>query len=555
MGAFSLIVVINLLNRYVFIMPAGGTGGAKSDSPVQIFGNVFISFIGAGVLGLPYAFKEAGFLEGIFIMTMVALLSTKAMLMLIMCKDRVVQRVNNVGGAMNELWPHANSTSNQNGRIKSNTSHQKGIKAKKFTAISQQHSMLVLPSSSSSEDDTGEGYGSDYELIAIKKPTKKIIYYESYHHLKNKDLEYADVAEYTLGYYGKLMVELSLVVSQTGFCCAYLIFIQENLTDFVPSVEQVTWLVGLLPILAGLCFYRNLNSLSVFSIMADLANVFAYLIVFYFDFSQHHTVSKHPKYLTVSGFPFFLGIALYCYEGAGMILALEASVEPSARHLFKGIFKLVMCIVTTLYIAFGAAGYLSFGRETQPIITLNLPDSIFPHLVKMCLCFSLVFTYPMMMFPVVQLLEAKFLPEHSNLNSTSSPSIVTENRTPRAQKYMTSAFSNHTSKYLHGNILRCALVCVTGLIVVAIPNFSVLMALVGSTCCSLLAFILPAVFHLYLFENECTTAELVLDYSLIFIGVLGALMGTWDALCRLFPSLSIFSLFYSAKETVLSFVH
>ncbi len=30
--------------------------GAKS--PVKIFANIFISFVGAGVLGLPFAFKE-----------------------------------------------------------------------------------------------------------------------------------------------------------------------------------------------------------------------------------------------------------------------------------------------------------------------------------------------------------------------------------------------------------------------------------------------------------------------------------------------------------------
>ena len=29
-----------------------------TDSSVKIFANIFISFIGAGILGLPYAFKE-----------------------------------------------------------------------------------------------------------------------------------------------------------------------------------------------------------------------------------------------------------------------------------------------------------------------------------------------------------------------------------------------------------------------------------------------------------------------------------------------------------------
>ena len=31
-----------------------------SKSPVKIMANIFISFIGAGVLGLPFAFKEVG---------------------------------------------------------------------------------------------------------------------------------------------------------------------------------------------------------------------------------------------------------------------------------------------------------------------------------------------------------------------------------------------------------------------------------------------------------------------------------------------------------------
>jgi proton-coupled amino acid transporter len=287
---------------------------------------------------------------------------------------------------------------------------------------------------------------------------------------REKELDYADVAHYALGVKGKRMVEVSLVVSQVGFSCAYLIFIQENLTHYLPNVQQSMWLLLLLPALTGLCLYRNINSLSYFSIMADLANVFAYCIVFYFDFSHSTRVPMHPKTMTLQGLPFFLGVSIYCYEGAGLILVLESSVGESQRTQFRSIFKVVMLVVTTLYIAFGAAGYLSFGPATKPIITLNLPPGLFPHLVKACLCFSLFFTYPVMMFPVVQLLEDKFIsdPQHH---------------------------------FHQGNILRGVLVGVTGLIVIAIPNFSVLMALVGSTCCTLLAFILPAILHLLLFES------------------------------------------------------
>ena len=54
-------------------MVSGGSEGTRS--PIKIFGNIFISFIGAGVLGLPYAFKEAGVLEGCLVLCFVGILS------------------------------------------------------------------------------------------------------------------------------------------------------------------------------------------------------------------------------------------------------------------------------------------------------------------------------------------------------------------------------------------------------------------------------------------------------------------------------------------------
>ena len=55
------------------MVSGGSSEGTRS--PIKIFGNIFISFIGAGVLGLPYAFKEAGILEGCCILSFVGFLS------------------------------------------------------------------------------------------------------------------------------------------------------------------------------------------------------------------------------------------------------------------------------------------------------------------------------------------------------------------------------------------------------------------------------------------------------------------------------------------------
>ena len=43
----------------------------------------------------------------------------------------------------------------------------------------------------------------------------------------------------------------------------------------------------------------------------------------------------HPKEISLEGLPFFLSVAIYCYEGAGMILSLEASLHKDIRQKFR----------------------------------------------------------------------------------------------------------------------------------------------------------------------------------------------------------------------------
>ena len=56
-----------------------------------------------------------------------------------------------------------------------------------------------------------------------------------------------------------------------------------------------------------------------------------------------------------------------------MILSIEDSVAASHRTKFRRLFVVTMILVTLLYVSFGVAGFLSYGLETSPIITTNLP--------------------------------------------------------------------------------------------------------------------------------------------------------------------------------------
>ena len=121
-------------------------------------------------------------------------------------------------------------------------------------------------------------------------------------------ITYSDVAFAAWGPMGRLIVDSSLICAQVrpsllyagflstrktnflqvGFCCGYLIFITENLTDFVPSVPKSEWLLLILPPLFFLTLIPDLSRLAVFSLLAQVSNLLAFAVVYWFDFEHLH---------------------------------------------------------------------------------------------------------------------------------------------------------------------------------------------------------------------------------------------------------------------------
>jgi len=229
-----------------------------------------------------------------------------------------------------------------------------------------------------------------------------------------------------------------------------------------------------------------------------------------------------------------------------MILSLEESSPEPLRPKFRSHFVWTIVAVTTLYISFGVSGYLSYGEETKDIITLNLPHGggnglDFAILVKACLSFSLFFTYPVMLFPVTALVEERCL--------RCLPVASSAKQGPQTLPTPSSSSSSPGSLSAQRIFVRLILVTLTGLVVLLVPRFSDLMALVGATCCTLLAFIMPALCHLVI-ANRCAAAaakksgagqapetiDPTLNYVMVAAGGLGMLLGTVDALATILYS-------------------
>ena len=114
---------------------------------------------------------------------------------------------------------------------------------------------------------------------------------------------------------GRYAVDGALLSSQIGFCCGYLVYITETVGDSV-GFTKTQVLVCLLPLLIFLTMVPDLSKLAFFSLVAQFANLLAFLVVFWFDFEHLHLLQalKEREEFNWGGLLGFFSVAIYCYE-------------------------------------------------------------------------------------------------------------------------------------------------------------------------------------------------------------------------------------------------
>ena len=254
---------------------------------------------------------------------------------------------------------------------------------------------------------------------------------------------------------------------------------------------------GCFPFQLGLNSIATLTHLAPLSIFADVVDLGAMGVVLVKDLSlilkQSHEVVAFGG---LSVFFYGLGVAVYAFEGIGMVLPLESEMKDNAK--FGKILALSMCLISLIYGAFGALGYFAFGAETRDIITANLGAGWVSILVQLGLCINLFFTFPLMMNPVYEIVERRFWGGSYCL------------------------------------WLRWLLVLIVSLVALFVPNFADFLSLVGSSVCCGLGFVLPALFHLLMFKEELGWKGWTLDVGIVALGLVLGVAGTWYSLMEIF---------------------
>ncbi|XP_010918293.1 amino acid transporter AVT3B [Elaeis guineensis] len=323
----------------------------------------------------------------------------------------------------------------------------------------------------------------------------------------SKIASFGDLGLAVAGPSGRAVVDAMIVLSQAGFCVGYLIFISNTLAYLfhLPSnpspflAPKALYIWAMLPFQLGLNSIKTLTLLAPLSIFADVVDLGAMAVVLGEDLA---VFLSHPPPLRAFAGPSVLlygvGVAVYAFEGIGMVLPLEAEAADKAK--FGRTLGLSMFLIALIYGLFGVLGYLAFGDDTRDIITTNLGTGVVTVLVQLGLCINLFFTFPVMMNPVYEVVERWFCGK----------------------------------RYCFW--LRWLLVAAVSMSAMLVPNFADFLSLVGSSVCVVLGFVLPAAFHLKVFGMELGWCAVAADVGIVLLGVALAVAGTVSSLQQILTS-------------------
>jgi solute carrier family 36 (proton-coupled amino acid transporter) len=163
--------------------------------------------------------------------------------------------------------------------------------------------------------------------------------------------------------------------------------------------------------------------------------------------------------------PLFFGIAVFNFEGNGVILNLQSSMKNPDE--FLPILRNTLIMIIIILVLFSCFSYEAFGDKIDDMVTMNLPHDNLTSSVQLLYCLGLLGSFPMQMMPAIDITEKtqgfERIPDVSGYKSI---------------------------------VVRTVIVLMTGILAMSIPKFGLFINLSGAFACTALAFIFPvSTFH------------------------------------------------------------
>lgn len=321
------------------------------------------------------------------------------------------------------------------------------------------------------------------------------------------------LAFHAFGHMGKFLAELFIIGFMLGTCIAYFVVVgdlgpqivckmmSKNPADIRTSLLIVTGVFIVLPL--GLL--RNIDSLS--SICTATIVFYLCLVLKIMGESTVHIFMgdwfNSVNYWRPAGIlqclPIF-SMALFCQT---QLFEIYETIPNVSLEKMNDVVRGALNICTLVYMFVGLFGYIAFC--TQPFtgnILLSFEPSITSELIKLGFVFSVAFSFPLVIFPC-----------RASLNSLLFRRVYTH---------------EPSVNYLPESRFRCltlAIVSISLIIGILVPNIEFVLGIVGSTIGVMICLIFPTVFFLSISSKN--TNERLVAQCILIVGVWIMILGTY----------------------------
>uniref|UniRef100_A0A7S4RX07 Amino acid transporter transmembrane domain-containing protein n=1 Tax=Ditylum brightwellii TaxID=49249 RepID=A0A7S4RX07_9STRA len=479
--------------------------------------------MGAGSFALPWSFKQAGYIAGPVLMFLFMILSVISLKLLVSCRYLAFELASLRRKAKEEI----------NG-------------------------------GDHGDDEEDYDHASNKDGGSQRNKEEKIFFASSY----------VDVAREAFGDAGAFVTYVASVLSSVGVCGSYLVFIASNIASLLHQrtatgggEEGITGnglhaalVLTVLPFAIALSSVKNASHSAVSSLLGDVSVFLGMVVVIAYvalygsgeggekegdddadlgSFSNHTPGEGCVGIGTIETIPLAFGSISFLFFIHFLMLPIESSMLKPTD--FPKTVSVTMFTCYLISAIFGVSGYWFFGENTEQIVLLNVQGSKFVSCCKILLCIDLIFTYPVVMRPSIEIVER-------TLSTMALPAIfatifsndcITEGvgvgRVCSQEACRLSWWRRLTACVILGFIAACA-----GLL---IPSFALFSGLVGGVCQTFLGFVFPPLMYLQLLhqiryhgkkkKGSASWSDYVTLMGIVMIGiliVLWTIKSTWSEL-------------------------
>ncbi|XP_011882424.1 PREDICTED: putative sodium-coupled neutral amino acid transporter 10 [Vollenhovia emeryi] len=333
------------------------------------------------------------------------------------------------------------------------------------------------------------------------------------------------LAFHAFGHMGKFLAELFIIGFMLGTCIAYYVVVgdlgpqiiskmmSKSPADIRTSLLIFTGVFIVLPL--GLL--RNIDSLS--SICTATIVFYLCLVLKIMGESTLHIFMgdwvNSVNYWRPAGIlqclPIF-SMALFCQT---QLFEIYETIPNVSLEKMNDVVRGALNICTLVYMCVGLFGYIAFCTQSfTGNILLSFEPSITSELIKLGFVFSVAFSFPLVIFPC-----------RASLNSLLFRRVYTH---------------EPSVNYLPESRFRCLTIAIVGIslvIGILVPNIEFVLGIVGSTIGVMICVIFPTVFFISISSKN--TNEKLVAQGILIVGVWIMILGTYANLYAIEESTNV----------------